>query len=403
MIKFIKQFSVIVLIGCLFISCASKDGDVIDSYLGFDIPKDSLDAFIKAKMNEYKIPGISIAVINNGAVVYHKVDGYANVEKNLPVTKQTIFEGASMSKPVFGFFVMTFVEEGLLDLDKPLYQYLEYPDIAYDKRYKKITARMALSHQAGFQNWREDDDDKILKIQFEPGTDYFYSGEGYQYVTQVLKHILNTDDDGLEAEFQKRIGKSVGLEHSVYIQNNYTRKHKAEPYDENNDWVDWKNNYWVKKEDGIFSSPASIHSESLDFSKWMIAVMNEEVLSEKSYEELLKPHSKVPYDDFDVRYTLGFTNILLPFTDIYCHGGNNIGFTSWFLLDPKKDWGYVLFTNSEYGEQLGQDVLFYMAADPSRTKLYITLMLISVFLILIVILVIRKMIKRIRKYKNQKV
>ncbi|MFD2564042.1 serine hydrolase domain-containing protein [Aquimarina rubra] len=401
--NFVKQFRIIVLIGYVMTSCTSTNNDSVDSYLGFDIPKDSLDTFITSKMAEYKIPGISIAIINDGEVVYHKIDGYANVEEKLPVTKQTIFEGASISKPVFGFFVMTFVEEGVLDLDKPLYQYLEYPDIAHDERYKKITTRMALSHQTGFQNWREDDEDNTLKIQFEPGTDYFYSGEGYQYVTQVLKHILNTDDAGLEAEFQKRIGKPIGLEHTIYIQNDYTRKHKAEPYDENNNRVDWQNNYWVKKEDSIFSAPASLHSEPIDFSKWMIAVMNEDILSQESYKELLKPHSKVPYDEFDVRYTLGFTNIKLPLTNVYCHGGNNIGFTSWFLLDTKKDWGYVLFTNSEFGEQLGQDMFFYLLADPSKTKLYVTLSIFSILLILVVVFFLKWVIRRIRKRKNQKI
>ncbi|WP_378181648.1 serine hydrolase domain-containing protein [Aquimarina sp. SS2-1] len=397
--NFVKQFRIIVLMGYVMTSCTSTNNDSVDSYLGFDIPMDSLDTFITSKMAEYNIPGISIALINDGEVVYHKIDGYANVEEKLPVTKQTIFEGASISKPVFGFFVMTFVEEGVLDLDKPLYQYLQYPDIAHDERYKKITARMALSHQTGFQNWREDDEDNTLKIQFEPGTDYFYSGEGYQYVTQVLKHILNTDDAGLETEFQKRIGKPIGLEHTVYIQNDYTRKYKAEPYDENNNRVDWKNNYWVKKEDSIFSAPASLHSESLDFSKWMVAVMNKDVLSNESYEELLKPHSKVPYDEFDVRYTLGFTHINLPLTNVYCHGGNNIGFTSWFLLDTEKDWGYVLFTNSEYGEQLGQDMFFYLMADPGHTKLYGTIAVFAILLILVLVFFIRWMIRRMRKSK----
>ncbi|WP_299256044.1 serine hydrolase [uncultured Aquimarina sp.] len=401
--NFAKQFSVILLIGQLITSCTSINSDSIDSYLGFDIPKDSLDTFIKSKMDEYKIPGISIAIINEGEVVYHKTEGYANLEEKLPVTKQTVFEGASISKPVFGFFVMTFVEQGILDLDKPLYEYMEYPDIAHDERYKKITARMALSHQTGFQNWREDDEDNTLKIQFEPGTDYFYSGEGYQYVTQVLKHILNIDDAGLEAEFQKRVGKPIGLNHTVYIQNDYTRKYKAEPYDEDNNWVDWENNYWVKKEDGVFSAPASLHSEPIDFSKWMIAVMNNDILLAESYEELLKPHSKVPYDDFDVRYTLGFTNIKVPFTNIYCHGGNNIGFTSWFLLDPEKDWGYVLFTNSEYGEELGQDMLFYLLADPGNAKLYVVISIFSILLILVIVFFVKWIIRRIKKRKNQKI
>ncbi|MBW1294712.1 serine hydrolase domain-containing protein [Aquimarina litoralis] len=398
----IKQICVVGFVISFIASCTSNRESVVDSYLGFDIPKDSVDAFVKAKMKEYKIPGLSMAIINDGKVVYHKVEGYADLEKQLPITKQTIFEGASLSKPVFGFFVMTLVEDGLLDLDKPLHEYWEYPDIAHDERYKKITARMALSHRTGFQNWREDDKDNILKIQFEPGTDFFYSGEGYQYLTQVLKHILNTDDAGLEVEFQKRIGKPIGLDHTVYIQNTYTRKHKAEPYDKDAKWIDWKNDYWFKKENNIFSAPASIHSESLDFSKWMIAVMNEDILTEDSYKELLKPHSEVPYDEFDISYSLGFTIPELPFTNIYLHGGNNEGFTSWFVLDTKKDWGFVIFTNSEYGEQLGEELSFYLLSDPGQRKLYLTIGIALVTFILMLLFLVKQIIKEIKKRKIEK-
>ncbi len=395
--KPIHLISTILVFATLFCSCNSRDEAAVNSYLGYDIPKDSVSSYIDSKMEEYAIHGISIAVINKGEIVYHETKGYANVELKKPITARTIFEGASISKPVFGMFVMTFVEEGLIDLDTPLYQYLPNDAIAYDERYKKITARMVLSHRSGFQNWREDDENNVLKIQFDPGTDYFYSGEGYQYLAEVLRHLLDTDWDGLEAEFQKRIANPIGLEHTVFIQNDYTRKHKAEPYDENNKWVDWKNNYWVKKEDGVFMAPASIHSEPVDFSKWIVAVMNKDILTPESYEELLKPHSKIPYDDFDVSYTLGFVTLHIPFTNLYMHGGNNIGFTSWMALDTEKDWGYILFTNSEYGEQLGQDFLFYMLAGPDKTKLYVTIAFVVIFLILALIYLFKQLRKKFKK------
>jgi CubicO group peptidase (beta-lactamase class C family) len=139
-------------------------------------------------MDTLNIPGLSIAVINDSKVVYHQTFGYANLEKQLPVTDKTIFEGASLSKSVFAFFVMKFVEEGKLDLDKPLYEYLPYPEIAHDDRYKQITGRMVLSHRSGYPNWRENEEDDKLKIKLEPGTNYEYSGEGYQYLAMVLKH-----------------------------------------------------------------------------------------------------------------------------------------------------------------------------------------------------------------------
>jgi CubicO group peptidase (beta-lactamase class C family) len=69
------------------------------------------------------------------------------------VNDQTLFEAASVSKPIFAYFVMRMVEKGLLNLDTPLYKYLPYPDIEHDDRYKLITARMVLNHTTGFPNW----------------------------------------------------------------------------------------------------------------------------------------------------------------------------------------------------------------------------------------------------------
>lgn len=385
-------FLIFILIGC------ANNSEKVDSYLGFDIPKDSLNNFLKNKMKDYNINGISFAMINDGKVVYTFRNGFANKELKIPVTEQTIFEGASISKSVFAFFVMTFVEDGTLNLDTPLYKYLPYEAIAYDKRYKKITARMVLSHRSGFQNWREDDKDKTLKIQFEPDTNYFYSGEGYQYLAKVLKHLLQTDWNGLEKEFQKRIAKPIGLQNTVFIQNEYTKGLKASPYDKNNKAIDWKNNYWSMKDDGVFSAPASIHSEALDFSKWMIALMKKEILSKESYKQLLKPHSKVPEEGIPISYTLGFVKPDLPFTNLYMHGGNNIGFTAYYGLDTNKDWGFVLFTNSEYGEQLGMDFLYYAAVGPNKTKLYSFV----IFIILLTVAVLYFLLKKgIQFYKKR--
>lgn len=392
-----KKFSFLVIL-LLIIGCSDKTKN-IDSYLGFEIPKDSIKSLLNSKMEEYNINGISFAMINDGKVVYQFRKGFANKELQTPITSKTIFEGASISKSVFAFFVMTFVEDGTLDLDVPLYKYLPNKAIAYDQRYKKITSRMVLSHRSGFQNWRDDDDDKKLKIQFDPGTDYHYSGEGYQYLAEVLKHLLKTDWNGLEKEFQKRIAKPIGLQNTVFIQNDYIRKHKAEPYDKDNKWIDWKNNYWYKKNDTVFSAPASIHSEAIDFSKWMIAVMNKQILSKESYKELFKRHSKVPEQSIGISYTLGFVNPHIPLTNIYMHGGNNIGFTSSFILDTKKDWGFVLFTNSEYGEKLGEDLFFYSMTGPNKTKLYTIVSIGLLIALIIVFYIVKKIIKLIKRKK----
>lgn len=362
----------IILSSMILLAC-SEEEEVIDSYLGFDIPIEELDNYLDEKVEELGIPGMSIAFINEGKVVHHRTMGYAFLEEQKPVTDKTIFEAASLSKSVFAHFVMTYVDEGRLDLDKPLYEYLPYPDIAHDERYKKITARMVLSHRSGFPNWRTDFADDQLFIEFEPGTDFLYSGEGYMYLSKVLKEIEQTDWEGLEAIFQQKVARPMGLDHTVFIQDAYSKANKAEPYDENGDWISWENN-----PDSIFQyefrAPASIHSEALDFSKWMLAIMRKEGLSEEAYEEMFEIHSMLESPDgppIPLAYTLGFYTLDVPLMNLYAHGGNNYGFTAFFALDPEKDWGYVLFTNSEYGERLGGEYLLtYLMTGPDMSKVY---------------------------------
>ncbi|MEL6917146.1 MAG: serine hydrolase domain-containing protein [Bacteroidota bacterium] len=392
----LKRIVSILLVIGLFASCSQTE-DHIDSYIGFGIEKKVVDRHLENQMEQLNIPGMSIAFINNGKIVHHKTFGYANLNDSIKVTQQTIFEAASLSKPVFAYFVMKYVEEGKIDLDVPLYRYLPYPDIAHDDRYKKITARMVLSHRTGFPNWRSDGPENKLFIQFEPGTDYSYSGEGYQYLAKVLKHIEQTDWEGLEKAFQSKVAIPLGMEHTVFIQDDYSKRHKAEPYDENGEWIGPERDV-----DSLFRyqfrAPASIHSEPLDFSKWLIALMENQGLEQRSFDELYNVHSYV--DEFDgvkVDYTLGFFKPRLPLTNIYLHGGNNYGFTSFFTLDPHKKWGFVLFTNSEYGEQLGNELAFYLLTGPDLTKLYVIIGLIILSIIFGIYFGIKFILKKRKK------
>src|SRR5581483_7339401 len=104
---------------------------------------------------------------------------------------------ASFTKVAFAYTVLQLVQEKVLDLDRPVYQYLPKPlpeyedwaDLAGDGRWKKFTARMLLSHTSGLPNWRYFEDDKKLHIHFEPGTKYAYSGEGLQLLQLVVETI----------------------------------------------------------------------------------------------------------------------------------------------------------------------------------------------------------------------
>lgn len=345
-----KKYSIaLVTTLCFFLSVADKglvgQTRTIQNLLGQKISTDSIDAFLGLAMEQLKVPGLSLAIINDGVVSYSTVKGYSDLAQQEKVEATTIFEGASLSKPLFAYFVMTFVETGQLDLDRPLFEYLPYEVIAYDPRYKKITARMVLSHTSGFPNWRSDGKENKLTINFEPGSSFGYSGEGYQYLAKVLAHMLHTDDKGLEAIYQKRIAQPLDLKYTKFIQDEYNRNNKALPYQ------DGKN---IKGE-GIsdeFGSAYSIHSNATDFSKWIIALMNKKGLTTENYAELFKAQIQLPEgapqrEQGVSDWTLGFAKAPLPFGTLYAHGGNNPGYTSLFAFNPEKKWGFVLFTNAD--------------------------------------------------------
>jgi len=123
------------------------------------------------------VSGLAVAIINGSQVVYVNGFGVKSAETGEPVNGETIFAAASFSKTVFAYLVMLLAEDGVIDLDKPLHQYLdkplpEYPkyaDLDGDDRYKKITARIVLCHTTGFPNWRYFTPDGKLVIQMDAG------------------------------------------------------------------------------------------------------------------------------------------------------------------------------------------------------------------------------------------
>ncbi len=125
-----------------------------------------LEQRIPQLMQAGEAPGLSLALIREAKLVWHHGFGVKNAETKEPVTDSTVFEAASLSKPVFAYAVLKLVDSGKLDLDKPLNQYLpgNY-DVGDDPRLNQITARRVLSHTTGFPNWRPNGS-PVLKFFF---------------------------------------------------------------------------------------------------------------------------------------------------------------------------------------------------------------------------------------------
>src|SRR5664279_788809 len=141
---------------------------------------------IPTLIKESDVPGLSIALVRNGKLVWSKAFGIANADTKKPVTNETVFEAASLSKPVFAYAVLKLVDVGKLNLDTPLNKYLgNNYDVVNDDRINFITARHVLSHTSGFRNLRDNDGTKTLLIHFTPGEKFSCSGEGMVYLSKV--------------------------------------------------------------------------------------------------------------------------------------------------------------------------------------------------------------------------
>jgi len=143
------------------------------------------DKEIEKWLKSINIPALGIGVINNGKLQQVKVFGELDKGKTAPYN--TVFNVASLAKPVTAMVVLKLVSTGKWDLDEPIFKYWTDPDVADDPRSKKLTTRHILSQQSGFPNWRYSNKSNKLTFQFSPGTQYQYSGEGIEYLRKALE------------------------------------------------------------------------------------------------------------------------------------------------------------------------------------------------------------------------
>lgn len=290
-----------------------------------------VDSFIQRSMDSLKIPGLSMAIVQKGKIVYYKAAGIKN-DKREAVDSNTLFEAASMTKPVFAYTVQRLVQEGQLHLDTPLYRYYSYDDIEYDDRYKRITARMVLSHTTGFPNWRSGGGSE-LTIQSEPGTKYAYSGEGFEYLSRVVRHLLNQD---VSEMIDREVFRPVSIRNSFMVKNRYVQDHLADGMKDNKEWG-W-NNVWQRP-----NVAYSLCTEAKEYARFIIRLMSESRTHESVFYQMSQPQMQI---DSCKWVCLGLFMEQTPYGTKYCHSGNtNNRFNSNFEFYADRDLGYVFFMN----------------------------------------------------------
>jgi CubicO group peptidase (beta-lactamase class C family) len=313
----------------------------------------ALEDSIPKLMTQALIPGLSIAVIRDGNIRWYKGFGWRDVEKKNPVTIATIFEAASLSKPVFSYAVLRLVERNQLNLDKPLMDYVtpEYIENNFlktkikDPRFYTITARMILSHTSGFPNWRRNDNLQILN---DPGTVFQYSGEGFGMLQKVVEKITGLP---LNNFISREVFVPLGMDQSSYIWKTIFDSTTAWPHD-----IMMVSGKKRKPEKG--HTAATLHTTAVDYARFLKAIINHNGLKAATCVWLSNP--KIIVDSTDSKYVywgLGFGLEIFDGETSIWHWGDNGDFKCFFMISPEQKSGVVYFTNSSQGLVIRKQII----------------------------------------------
>ncbi|MDT0606843.1 serine hydrolase [Croceitalea rosinachiae] len=367
----------------IFSNCATKTNDGIARLDGSMISKDLITEKMNQLTKDANVQGLAVSIFEDYQLVYENVVGYKDAPKKLELTDSTNIYGGSLSKAVFSVLVMKLVEEEIIDLDTPLESYLpkkiheyepltrwhdDYTDLKTDSLYHKITARMCLAHTTGFANWRFYESDKKLKVNEVPGTTYGYSGEGFVYLQVVLEKITGK---GLEELAQEYIFKPLQMKNSSYQWQ--ARFEKDFAYGHQEDGTTFH-----KDIDNEPRGGSTLETTSSDYVQFLTAVLNQELLSKASYDEIFSPQIRIKsatnfgpgaalttnkFDAINLSYGLGWVYFETPYGIGVSKGCHGDGFEHYSVLFPETGKGMLIMTNSANGESIYKELLAYAIAD----------------------------------------
>lgn len=312
-------------------------------------PIKDLEKQLLPLMKENHVPGVSLALVSGGKVTERRAFGVKDAASNVPVDDATMFEAASMSKPVFAYAVLKLCERGVLDLDTPLTRYASSRFLEGDPRLDLITARHVLSHTTGFPNWRSKS--HPLSIAFRPGSRWSYSGEGYSYLQSVITELTKQP---IEEYMRLNVFEPFGMTSSGYVWSDTFARVMARPHDLNGKPMENKRS--TPTDVARYASAGALLTTPTDYAKFMLEILHPKGpdqfrLRPSTIAQMAKPQVET-HDKYNTGWGLGLAIYRTKNGEIVGHGGDNDGFHSFSLMSLSHNDGIVIMTNSDGGSPL---------------------------------------------------
>ena len=303
-----------------------------------------------------QVPGLSMAVVRNGGIETLTAAGVRNARDGAPIDQHTIFDAASLSKPVFAYAVLQLIDAGALALDTPLSRHA--PDyVPDDPRASTITVRHVLSHSSGLPNWRTAD--LPLKTYFPPGERFSYSGEGFVWLQRVVEAIAGAPIDVL---LHRLVFEPLEMRQSSFVWQSAFDANYADPHDA-------ALAPDLKKKSATANTAASLQTTARDYARFLEAVLSGARLKPETARLWLAPQvtlrrhcvqclaSDMPETDTRVAWGLGWG--LEPQSGTFFQWGDNDRgrFKAFAMGSLQRRSAVVVFTNGFNGMSIMPDLV----------------------------------------------
>ena len=303
-------------------------------------------AKITELMRQHNIPSMTIARIADGKVA--EVRAFGTYDDHRAISTDAIYNVASLTKPVTALTVLKLVAAGQWSLDTPLSDYYVDPDVAGSPDLKYLTTRMVLTQRSGFPNWRYLTPSKKLVFEFRPGTQYQYSGEGFEYLRKALESKFHK---GLEDLAQEQVFGPLGMKDTHYsFASSVDVSRYAPPHDADGKLINLPHHFNV-------NAAANLLTTAPDYARLMAALLNGAGLPPSLYKDMVTPQAnKAPDVDWGLGWGI-YENLGPDKEYALQHTGGDDGIKAIAVLLPKSRDGILVISNSENGISLWKKIL----------------------------------------------
>ncbi len=345
-----------------------------------DSPKTQNIKTLSERMRHYKVPGVSIAVINNYKIEWIKGYGVIKAGSGTAVTPETFFQAASSTKLLTSIISLHFVEQGRFDLDEDVNTYLKSWKIPENDftREKKITLRLLLTHQAGINrpdggfSWEDGSIPSLIEVlkgeapaqnnpasvEFVPGTKWQYSNMGYVVIQLLLEDVLGKPFPQIA---QKTVFQPLGMRSStlVYPLRTDLKATEAVPHDAEGKAHDPVMVSSAVAHGGLMTTPSAFARLAVELMRAYQGQSNR-ILSQAMVQRTFHPELDLDPNIFGVPIAEGLGVFLYGQGQnlSFAHPGSNYpGATCWLIGFPESGQGAVIMTNGAGGELLSMEIL----------------------------------------------